>query len=84
MPTSGYRIRALRTVLKLNQTEFARRLGVTQGTVSDWETAKTDPGRGMLRLMADLCQESEQVFSWLETGRPAVGLKPRGMRVRGN
>lgn len=76
MPTSdyGFRVKLCRQTLELNQTEFARKLRITQGTVSDWETEKTFPGRGMLRLIADLFSHSDKVFHWLETGRDPISL----------
>jgi DNA-binding transcriptional regulator YiaG len=76
-PGYGHRIKAVRSALSFNQTEFARKLKVTQGTISDWETEKTYPGRGMLRLIADLCFEPDRVFHWLESGRDPLLLRPR-------
>jgi DNA-binding transcriptional regulator YiaG len=73
----GNRIRLMREALQLNQTEYARVLKVTQGTVSDWENEKTFSGRGMLRLMADLFQNPNEVFKWLESGRDFPGLRPK-------
>lgn len=60
-----------------SQTDLARILRVTQGTISDWETGKTYPGRGMLRLYADLFHDADQVFKWIETGTANPGLRPR-------
>lgn len=74
----GARIRLVRETLGFeNQTEFGRALRITQGTVSDWETEKTNPGRAGLLLVANLCDASDKVWRWLETGRdnPGVRLK---------
>ena len=79
----GPRVAECRHVLRLSQTEFARKLRVTQGTVSDWETRKTDHqllqgvSRGTLRLIADLFLDSAPVFAWLETGKSKPALRPR-------
>ena len=37
-------IQKLRTKLGMNQTEFAKIIGVNQGTVSRWEAGKGTPG----------------------------------------
>jgi DNA-binding XRE family transcriptional regulator len=62
--TVGSRIKQLRQALGLSQQAFAVCLAVRQATVSDWENGKAEPGRGMLRLMADLA-EPEGIFGWL-------------------
>lgn len=48
------RIASLRRKLKLNQTQLAEKLGVTQTTVSAWETGKSEPSEEYQSLMADL------------------------------
>ena len=56
---------------------------VTQGTVSDWETRKTDHqllqgvSRGTLLLIVILFLDSVVVFAWLETGKSKPALRPR-------
>ena len=37
------KIKEIREALKMNQTEFAKHLGVTRVTVWKWETGKSDP-----------------------------------------
>lgn len=59
-----------------NQTEFARALRITQGTVSDWETEKTHP-RHALWAVAHLCDVPDKVYHWLETGRDNPGIRKR-------
>lgn len=39
----GNRIREARKNAKLTQAELARQVGVTQGTVTQWETGRTAP-----------------------------------------
>lgn len=77
MSSMGSRVRSVRVAIGFTQTELAHALKVTQGTVSDWETDKTAPNRGMLRLVADLVRDSERVFRWLESGRDPPALTPR-------
>lgn len=36
-------IKLFRVHSKLNQTDFSRRLGVSQETISSWENGKTNP-----------------------------------------
>lgn len=44
-------IKSLRDRLRLNQTEFAERLGVSQATVSMWENGERKPTGSALKLM---------------------------------
>ena len=37
----------------LNQTQFAQKIGVTQGTVSQWENGLTRPNSDQLRSISD-------------------------------
>jgi DNA-binding transcriptional regulator YiaG len=53
----GDRILALRRALGLSQAEFARRLGVRQQTVSEWETGRYAPRGASLRVLAFLAEE---------------------------
>lgn len=45
------RIQRLRRRLNMSQKEFAKRLGVRQATVSDWETGKQSPSQMARRLL---------------------------------
>lgn len=47
-------IRALRLERKISQTTLARKLHVTQGAVSQWETGATRPDTEQLLTIADL------------------------------
>lgn len=48
---SAPRVKQLRERLGLSQNDFAKRMGVRQATVSDWETGKQDPSRMARRLL---------------------------------
>jgi DNA-binding transcriptional regulator YiaG len=50
-------ISALRRSLGLSQAEFARRLGVRQQTVSEWETGRYRPRGASLRMLGILAEE---------------------------
>ena len=50
------RVAALRDRLGLSQQEFARRLGVRQQTVSEWETGQHAP-RGASKRVLTLAEE---------------------------
>lgn len=62
----GLRIKNLREERAYSQGELARRVGVTQPTVSDWENNKTEPTVDNLRILA---VEFDVFFEWLATGR---------------
>lgn len=49
----AHNLKALREALRLNQSEFAKRIFVTQGAVSQWENGRTAPTVDQLRLIAD-------------------------------
>ena len=45
-------IKQIRKSRYLNQTEFANRIGVTQGAVSQWENGLTRPNLDQLRAIS--------------------------------
>jgi transcriptional regulator with XRE-family HTH domain len=47
------RLKQLRAESGVNQTELAAAMGVTQGTVGNWETDKREPDHDMLRKLAE-------------------------------
>ena len=46
-------IRTKRVAAKLTQAELAKRLGVYQGVVSQWESGMTNPKLDKLKAMAE-------------------------------
>jgi len=50
----GKNIRKVRKSLNLSQEEFAKELGVDQGTVSVWEIGKSEPSYKMLLKIAEI------------------------------
>jgi transcriptional regulator with XRE-family HTH domain len=61
----GRRIRELRG-FDLTQKQFARRIGVTQGYLSEIEHGKTEIGAEVLLRISRDCRKS---MEWLLTGR---------------
>lgn len=59
------RIRELRNELKLNQTEFGKRLGVKQTTIAGYETGAKNP---MDAIINSICREFDVNEEWLRTG----------------
>lgn len=62
----GQRIRESRERNGFSQGELARRLGVSQPTISDWENGKTEP---TVENMRSVAVELDVWFEWLATGR---------------
>lgn len=52
------RVAQLRARLGLSQAAFARRLGVRQQTVSEWETGRYAPRGASARLLSILAEEA--------------------------
>lgn len=61
----GERIREARKELGLNQVDLARKIGVSQPAVANWESGVHDPRRLMLVKIADALQVSAD---WLASG----------------
>jgi transcriptional regulator with XRE-family HTH domain len=65
MHTIGSRIRELRKTLKLNQSEFASRIGSVQNTITGYETGRREPSNQVIAL---ICREFNVNEDWLRTG----------------
>ncbi len=63
--TIGNRIKRVRRALDLTQTEFASRLGLTQNTVTRYETGDRNPSAAVLSLIIKAYDVNEE---WLRTG----------------
>src|SRR6266481_6276080 len=72
----GRRIRELRG-FDMNQAEFARRVGVTQGHLSRLERGEKEPGAPVLFAIS---QEFGKSVDWLLTGKAHVDPKKRGAK----
>ncbi|MBS0174304.1 MAG: helix-turn-helix transcriptional regulator [Nitrospira sp.] len=61
------RILRARAHAKQSQAQLARRIGVSRGAISQWESARgSSPSSANLALFARFCDVS---FEWLATGR---------------
>lgn len=62
-------IRKIRRALDMTQQELARKLGVTQATVAQWESGKTTPPlKTILKLAAALGVTVDELISEREVG----------------
>jgi transcriptional regulator with XRE-family HTH domain len=64
------RIKHVRTALKMNQTDFAKKLGVTQPSLSDIEKGKTENIDS--RNIKLICTEFNVNENWLRTGEGSM------------
>ena len=59
------RIRELRKILDLNQTEFGTRIGIKQGSIAAYESGARTP---MDTVILSICRESNVNETWPRTG----------------
>lgn len=66
------KIRRLRERAKINQAELARRVDVSQPTISDWENGKKVPsGKNLVRLATELGVKPSQIIADIYDSRVA-------------
>ena len=65
LATIGDRIRHARKDININQADLAKRVGVSQPTVANWESGVHDPRRLMLAKISDILSVP---MSWLAEG----------------
>lgn len=63
--TIGSRIKSLRQLDNYTTSQFGQRMGVSSGTVSNWESGKIEPPLVALKA---LCYEYNVSLRWLQTG----------------
>lgn len=68
----GDRIKKLRRELDLTQTDFAVRIGLTQNTVTRYETGDRKPSVSVITL---ICREFNVNEKWLRTGEGEMFVK---------
>lgn len=54
MASTGERIKALREEFSIKQSDLGKMLGVSDGTISDYEKDRTQPNIDKLRIMAQM------------------------------
>ena len=76
------RLRELRLRHGLNQAELAAQLGVSQGTLSNWEQGKHDIDNGALVALARLFHVTidQLLCADTEGARPAAPAHPKSFR----
>ena len=62
----GLRIRELRKVLEMTQNDFAIRIGLTQNTITKYETGLRSPSK---QIVISICREFNVNEDWLRTGK---------------
>jgi transcriptional regulator with XRE-family HTH domain len=62
----GTNIKRLRKLNDLNQTEFAIKIGVSQGSLSDLEADKSRPA---IETVISICEAFGCSYEWLLTGK---------------
>ena len=65
MTVVNERIRELRKILDLNQTEFGTRIGIKQGSIAAYESGARTP---MDTVILSICREFNVNETWLRTG----------------
>ena len=69
------RTKELRKALDLTQQQFADRLGITRGAVSNWDFGRSDPSDSAISL---ICREFNVREAWLRDGEgEMLESKPR-------
>ena len=74
----GTRIRVVREMMDVSQTELARRLGVNKATISRWESEDVDITAKAIRRLAEALGVTPSVFGreeeWMELARAFSAL----------
>lgn len=79
----GSRIKERRSILRLNQTELAERVGVIKQTVSHWETGKNRVPLGKLTALANALEVNAHWLLFGEEGDTVSPVKVVGIIRRG-
>ena len=65
------RIKQVRRQMKLTQTAFATRVGVTRDVIASWENGRVEPPEAVIRL---LCREQGVSYAWLKHGKEPMNV----------
>ena len=72
------RIKQIRRDMKLTQTAFAKRVGVTRDVVASWENGRVEPPEAVIRL---LCREQGVSYAWLKSGEEPMHVPAETLLV---
>lgn len=65
MDKIGNRIKSIRKCLKINQYDFSKSIGISQGTLSDIENNKFNPSA---KTIASIMKEYDMCANWILIG----------------
>lgn len=65
------RIKQVRRQMKLTQSAFAARVGVTRDVIASWENGRVEPPEAVIRL---LCREQGVSYAWLKHGQEPMSV----------
>ena len=69
------RVYRFRKYVKLNQTQFAKKLGVTQGAISNWETGIDNPSsKALFAISKDVPERERQWWRDRAAEQPGIDL----------
>ncbi len=71
-PPATVDVRAIRTGLKLSQTEFARRFGFSAAAVREWEQGRRQPEAAARVLLLVIAHNPGVVEEAIQAGMPAA------------
>ena len=74
--TTGERIKRIRMVCNLTQSEFAKKIGVNKGHVSVWELDKEQPSDEILNEIADMFLVDFEELKYPESAEIQSVFKP--------
>ncbi len=74
---TGKKIKELRSALKLTQTDFAKKLGLSQNTIANYECDRRTPSE---QVIISICREFNVSHFWLVDGKGDMFLpEPAGV-----
>ena len=71
MESIGTRIKKLRDALHITQSEFAKKIGSVQNTITGYETGRREPSNQVIALICQVFRVNEE---WLRTGKGEMFL----------
>jgi DNA-binding transcriptional regulator YiaG len=76
----GAEIKSIRKKLGLSQAEFAKKVGVSNGSIAAWETDRSRPGPKNRAAIAAICEESAPAPEAPLAAKPEPKAKPKAAK----